>query len=75
MIARQRLCTRFNANLFEGSLDRLGANDSQLASQPEMGFLYVDVNVKHKGQAEICEPIGDRFCRWLEGGGVGPRAA
>jgi len=45
-----------------------------IASQ-QCVFLYVDVNVKLKGQAEICEPIGDRFLLLAGGppGGAGGR--
>ena len=44
-------------------------------SQPAICFLYVDVNVKHKGQAKIRELVWIAFCVWLDPPGVGPRAA
>jgi hypothetical protein len=47
----------------------------QCSTASRLVFLYVDVNVKVKGQPKICALIRNAFCGWLEGGGVGPWAA
>ena len=50
-------------------------NMLQCSTASRLVFLYVDVNVKVKGQAEICTLNWNAFCGWLEGVGVGPWAA